>query len=309
MSQTRREFITGFCALGSTLCLGSRAVADEQTASISFLVVGDWGKPDMSTNAMEVASRMEKQAEAIDVAFVISTGDNFYERGVASTGDPLWQTAFEDVYSAPALQVPWYVVLGNHDYNGTPDAELAYALRSRRWNMPARYYVEQQVLADGTRADFFFLDTNMLVDVNLGNRWFDAGADAQEQLEWLDTMLAASPAAWKFVVGHHPIYSGGEHGNSQALIDGVLPLLKQHAVQVYINGHDHDLEHIEREGIHFLTSGGGAEWNPVEATQNALFSAASLGFLSATVMASRLEISFINENGDVLYSAAIAIRD
>ncbi|MDF2797587.1 MAG: hypothetical protein K0R85_331, partial [Devosia sp.] len=173
MSQTRREFITGFCALGSTLCLGSRAVADEQTASISFLVVGDWGKPDMSTNAMEVASRMEKQAEAIDVAFVISTGDNFYERGVASTGDPLWQTAFEDVYSAPALQVPWYVVLGNHDYNGTPDAELAYALRSRRWNMPARYYVEQQVLADGTRADFFFLDTNMLVDVNLGNRWFD----------------------------------------------------------------------------------------------------------------------------------------
>ena len=42
-------------------------------------------------------------------------GDNFYESGVDSISDDKWQTTFEAIYDAPALQVPWYAVLGNHD--------------------------------------------------------------------------------------------------------------------------------------------------------------------------------------------------
>jgi tartrate-resistant acid phosphatase type 5 len=305
MQQTRRQFLWHAGALAAAPLLLGAARAIEPVRSLSFLAVGDWGKPQLSGNARAVALQMANQAQAIGASFIISTGDNFYEQGVASAADPLWQTVFEQVYAAPALQVPWYIVLGNHDYAGQPDAELAYALQSRRWKLPARYYVEQRLLPDGTTADFFFLDTNLLVNVNFANRWFDEGADAQEQLEWLDTMLTASPARWKFVVGHHPIYSAGEHGDTLALIEGVLPLLKRHGVQVYINGHDHDLEHATRDGIHFLTTGGGAELNPVKPVTPPGWAAASLGFLSATLTPEQLDIAFINEAGAILHHATI----
>jgi len=81
---------------------------------ISFLAVGDWGR-DGAFHQAEVAARMGETATALYADFVISVGDNFYEDGVASVDDPKWKTSFEDVYTAPSLQIPWYVALGNHD--------------------------------------------------------------------------------------------------------------------------------------------------------------------------------------------------
>jgi len=40
-------------------------------------------------------------------------GDNFYENGVDSVDDPLWNTRYCSVYTDPALlDVPWYAILG-----------------------------------------------------------------------------------------------------------------------------------------------------------------------------------------------------
>ena len=44
--------------------------------------------------------------------------------GLGSVQDPAFQRSFSDLYSAPALQVPWYNVLGNHDYgDGAPPGD------------------------------------------------------------------------------------------------------------------------------------------------------------------------------------------
>lgn len=44
--------------------------------------------------------------------------------GLASTQDPAFGQSFSDPYSAPSLQVPWYNVLGNHDYgDGAPPGD------------------------------------------------------------------------------------------------------------------------------------------------------------------------------------------
>ena len=54
-------------------------------------------------------------------------GDNFYDSGVTSVTDPLWKTDYFNLYplSKPALQVPWYAIVGNHDYYNTQNTAQA----------------------------------------------------------------------------------------------------------------------------------------------------------------------------------------
>ncbi len=82
--------------------------------------------------------------------FIVSTGDNFYPNGVRSIMDHNWIASFENIYTAHSLQTDWYVVLGNHDYGGDPQAEIDYSEVDRRWNMPARYYSKVFLLMDDT---------------------------------------------------------------------------------------------------------------------------------------------------------------
>nr|GEX21593.1 purple acid phosphatase 3-like [Tanacetum cinerariifolium] len=89
----------------------------------------------------------------------------------------------------------------------------------------------------------------------------------------MDVALKESTAQWKIVVGHHTIFSAGKHGNTQELVDKLLPILQANEVD-YMNGHDQCLQQISRptSQLQFLTSGGGSKawygainpWNPYE---------------------------------------------
>jgi len=165
----------------------------------------------------------------IGSAFVVSTGDNFYSSGVHSVDDPQWTETFENAFSAPSLQTPWYAVLGNHDYRGSISAEIEYTAQSPRWEMPARYW-RQDIAAGADTASFFMLDTFPMTHLDstrarvpiLGD-----GGEAHTQLRWLEAELAASRARWKLVVGHHPILSSGAHGGEMTLQEHLRPLLQR----------------------------------------------------------------------------------
>jgi hypothetical protein len=74
--------------------------------------------------------------------------------------DEQWKTKFEDMYRQPSPQVPFYGVLGNHDYRSNPQARVDYTATSTRWRMPDRYYTFSYNIDDTTRVQFFCLDTN-----------------------------------------------------------------------------------------------------------------------------------------------------
>lgn len=51
---------------------------------------------------------MGSVGQEMNVDFVISTGDNFYEDGLKDVEDPQFHTSFSAIYTAPSLQKPWY---------------------------------------------------------------------------------------------------------------------------------------------------------------------------------------------------------
>lgn len=283
---------------------GERARAAER--GISFLVVGDWGYRGQNAQRA-VARRMGIVAHEIDSRFVITTGDNFYYDGVHSVDDPHWQESFERVYTARSLQRPWYVTLGNHDYDGDVRAQIDYSKRSARWKLPDHYYSVVQSIDDTTSVRFLFLDTQLLDSTTAAT----AGLDRNRQLVWLDSTLAASTSQWHIAVGHHPMYTGSRAGNSALLIGEVRPILERHQVQVYIAGHDHDLQHLRPPGsIDYFVSGAAGKPRASGTTEHTLFAAGNVpGIMAVTLTPRRMQARFLDSTGKELYRTAFERSD
>jgi len=288
--------------------MSSQLRADETPdGALNFAIIGDWGRqgrPDQK----QVAQQMGIACHEAGAAFVISVGDNFYERGVTSLDDDHWQKSFETVYDATSLQVPWYVILGNHDYAGNCVPQLEYGKTHPRWIMPTRYYKKLFPVDATTHLECFYLDTCPFIAEYQNNPEFSEipAQDAAAQLAWLEQGLSASKADWKFVFGHHPIYSSGlAHGNQPEMITHILPLLQKYKVQAYFAGHDHDLEHLKVGDLDLIVSGAGSEHRPVKTPASSPFSQACSGFALASVGPRDMQVRFIDNVGQLLYTAKV----
>jgi acid phosphatase len=306
----RRTLLGGLASLASLPALA----AARTSAPEGFVAIGDWGRKGEPVQRA-VALSMGEAAREVRSRFVISSGDNFYPGGVTSVADPHWRQSFEDVYVDPSLQTTWYASLGNHDYRGVPQAQVDYSRHSRRWRMPAPYYRVPGSILGVPSLDLFVMDTSPFVDdLSIDERvqqlcrghWWEQ--ETQPQIAWLKAALARSRAPWKIVVGHHPIYSGA-HGDSPVLIARVAPILEAFAVQAYINGHDHDLQHVRRGRVDYICTGAGAEASNVRKVAGTRFCVGRPGFAAFRLGEDALDLQFRAADGQILrISAAVGAR-
>jgi acid phosphatase len=319
MKQTRREFVR-ILFVASQAAIASRFLPVNLLAEtipqpsapdgLNFLVFGDWGRQG-EQDQVEVATQMALVSKKLGSKFVVSVGDNFYENGVQSVDDPHWQKSFEEVYRDPVLQVPWYCILGNHDYHANCDAQIAYHKINPRWNMPARYYVQSHQIDATTTADFFYLDTTPMVkgyynkNAKEPTRANVITQDVPGQLAWFKAALAASKAQWKIVIGHHPIYSGGGHGDTPELIENILPLLHEHKVQAYFNGHDHDLQHLVAGEVNLFDSGAGSQHTLTFYTKRSKFAKSCSGFTTVSLQSHKMDVRMIDSHGNQVYATTV----
>ena len=257
---------------------------------VRVLAFGDFGTD--SPAQIELASEMKTYAQQHPFDFGITLGDNFYPNGVASPDDPQWKTKWEDRYSSLGLK--FYASLGNHDYMRAdgPAAEVLYSQRSASWRMPATYYTYT-----AGPVQFFVIDTVELSDTPLPN----------QQLAWLDAEIAKSKARWKVVYGHYQIYSA-TRGDEQNLIQRLLPLLRNR-VDVYLCGHDHNLQGLkEEDGVHFYVSGGGGaglyDFRQPNYSHSE-FKQKKNGFSVIEADQKEFKLHFIGTNGEDLYTSTI----
>ncbi|URE39760.1 Purple acid phosphatase [Musa troglodytarum] len=278
--------------------------------SLSILIVGDWGRKGQF-NQSQVATQMGRIGEELDIDFVVSTGDNFYEDGLTGVDDKAFEESFTNIYTSKSLQTQWYSVLGNHDYRGDVLAQLSPVLR----NIDGRWLCLRNFILNAEIVDFFFVDTTPLVEsywTNPEDHHYDWREVAPREnyipnlLKDLDAALKESTAPWKIVVGHHTMRSVSEHGDTPELLAFLLPVLKDNGVDLYVNGHDHCLEHISSKDspIQYLTSGGGSKaWRGVFTpnSDKLRFFHDGQGFMSLQLTVAAANIVFYDVFGQELY--------
>lgn len=265
-----------------------------QGERVAFLALGDQGSGDLSQ--WRVARAMEDVAgrsEGVD--FVTLLGDNFYGGPLASVDDAQWDWRFERMYSGRHLAaLPFYAVLGNHDYGGDPEIQIQYARQHRgsnRWRMPAHYYMEDFGRAgDRPLLRLVFVDTNL------------PPAQLAQEVAFIRQAFAPSAVApvWKVVLGHHPVRSHGRHGDTPQLVATLLPALREAGVDLYLSGHDHNQQLVlqENEPAYVVSGGGGGHTYEFKAPRETLpFAAESLGFVRVGADADRLDIEFFEQDG------------
>lgn len=283
--------------------------------ALNFIAMGDWGR-NGEYKQKEVATQMGITAKAIKASFIIATGDNFYPSGVASTTDYRWIASYENIYTAQSLQENWYVVLGNHDYKGNPQAEVDYTKIDRRWNMPARYYSKKIAINDDTTqlALFVYIDTTpLLTEYYKSTDHSEVKTqDTTQQRKWLENVLSdRSPnVKWKIVVGHHPLYTGGKRmdaDETKELKNLLKPIFDKYKVDLYICGHEHSLQYIRPNGnTHYFISGAGSETtSTILHPDGGKYAISENGFIAFSMSPKILTAQFISYNGEVLYKTDI----
>lgn len=290
-----------------------------------FLVLGDWGRDGFCCQR-DVALEMERIARKMSIAFVINTGDSFYDEGLQSVDDVQLNTSFRDVYQVhEALsQLKFFGVLGNHEYRGNVSAVLD--LHDPAFIMPKSHWytmVHNQI-------QFLFLDTTPLIPSYASSshkkhpQLAKERARSQEQLAWLEKELQSKQDEYKarFVIGHHPIQNESDrYDEDRTLLQRrVAPLLEKYKVTAYLAGHDHNLHYTKPASTHvgYFVSGAGSKLH-TQALLSTLkdvflksvqFHYIRNGFLACEVNleTSQFRVLAIDMNGLILNSAVLELR-
>ena len=319
---SRRRFLRqsfAFSALASLGGLPSIAAPKPGSPSATashLLMLGDWGYEDFNAQS-RVAQSMQRyvHARGFTTEALLMLGDNFYGPLPGGATDKRWQTQFEDMYPRSVFNCPAYAIPGNHDYQRMPEskvaAELVYARTpGTRWIMPSLWY-RFEFPAKNPTVTIIALDSNMPLSEGKapkGTNFTLTPQQQADQLAWLTAELD-KPLSTPFliVMGHHPIFSNGPHGDHAVLIRDWEPLLRKHNVHMYLAGHDHDMQHLEFQGhptSFVLSGGGGADlYNlKIEQAQRGPMAEKVYGFSELEATPQFLTLRHLDEEGRLIHA-------
>jgi len=310
----RRDFLRqsfAFSALAAS-GLGKAFALTPDPAAGHVLMFGDWGKEENSIGQGRVAAAMARYAHAnrLQIEALFMLGDSWYGPLPGGVDSARFKTQFEEMYPRSAFNCPAYSIMGNHDYQKMPanvnklQAELAYARRGHtRWTQPALWYTFEL-----PHVKVIALDSNVYKErQDNGVDFTLTKAQQAEQLAWFKAELAKpSKAPFLVVMGHHPIFSNGPHGDHKVLIAEWEPLLFQQNVHLYLAGHDHDLQHLEFDNhpTSFVCSGaGGADLYDLKIPEDKRgpYAKKVYGFTHMETTPDKLTLRHIDADGKVLH--------
>ena len=280
---------------------------------LRFFVLGDTGTGN--EQQYRVARAMENRCRVVgDVHGILLLGDNGYQAGFQSTDDPTWETKVNIPYGSPCLgRLPIYPILGNHDYKGKPEVQIAYSLVNKRWKMPNRFYslyfsdLVRIVAYDSQTTDYCSIPAFCSIDFLLDQ----TKNHLEEQLLYPednpDENAPKQLPRWTVVMGHHPLSSVSDHGfnHSGGLRGWLFEKIFCNRVDLWFAGHAHHMEHKILPGCrmeHYVLGGGGADLYAIDEEKSEVaFARSSNGFGEFTLDDEQIETRFFDAQGHLIY--------
>lgn len=194
----------------------------------------------------------------MDLSWVIHLGDFI---------DKDWESfdVVQPIYEQ--LTMPGYHVLGNHDFSVVDSMKGSVV---DKMGLPSPYYHFNNngwrfVILDGNDVSFHahpkdsksYKDAEAYYTKNqiTSPKW--NGAIGSAQMMWLEETFKTAAVEGENVIlfCHFPVYPENQHNLWNA--DEVVRLIEKFPnVKAYINGHNHDGNYAQKNGVHYLTMKG-----------------------------------------------------
>ena len=233
------------------------AETTKKIGPVRFAAIGDFGTAREPGNAADRARNFRNEKAVADLVkswkpdFIITLGDDNYPRGRQDTiDDNIGQFYSEFIgnyrgkYKPAGIESRFFPALGNHDW-GDDHKPITCKPYTDYFELPGneRYYDFVQ-----GPVHFFVLDSDK-------NEPDGVGAESKQAV-WLHKGLTDATEPWKLVYFHHaPFSSGDEHGSSKWM----QWQFKEWGATAVLAGHEHNYEHVIRDGFHYFVNGLGGD--------------------------------------------------
>lgn len=280
-------------------------------SAVEFTIVGDSGRmphwvwlqraplfhlparwewlPPHSTVAL-----VGEQMAAAAPKFVLHVGDVVYPWGQQGH----YAAGFFRPFADLLRNAPCYAVLGNHDVMDDDGRQALgnFVLPRGEEGMEERCYS----FAWGS-VRVIVVDTNG----RLG--------PGHPTLDFARRELLACGEPWIVVTSHYPILSASRQGDRADLIEHLLPLLREHEVDLYVCGHDHTYQRYGEgrepgDVVMVVSGGGGKSLYDLRPDPRASVLQAQYQWCQVRVEGTRLELRSHGINGSLIDSVRLEKR-
>lgn len=217
---------------------------------IRFVAIGDSGFGENLTQRLA-----EGMAEH-DIAFMLHMGDVVYNMfNYNSDAWRNWAMKYYQPFRSVLRRVPHYSTVGNHDI------ERATLMGGQPFYFWAYPPINPDEVASNQRQWYSFT-ANDVRFLSLNSQSFYGYGLLDEQNVWLDAQLADTSYRTTIPFFHIPFWttSSAHADDGRRVAEVWNPKFTATSGQIdfVLHGHSHLYEHIIRDGIHYITTGGGS---------------------------------------------------
>ena len=211
----------------------------KENEELVFCFVGDAG--EVTQSQTEVTQALYES----DCSLIWYLGD-ITQPGIDKVDDPEFVERFLNPFNKIlGNKIPFYLIVGNHDYKKDPYVYIDIAKKYPLLNHPNNYYTKK--FGD---LCFFALDTTIFDKLYLFyKRW--------GHINWLKSSIEEQKKDCKFsiAVAHHPLFSSGDRDSASPQLAIFLESYVFGTFDIYITGHNHVLaDEGDRKGTTQLIS-------------------------------------------------------
>ncbi len=200
--------------------------ASDKPKPFSFLYLGDAQSYIRDLWSRAIRSAVIKVPQA---RFIIHAGDLV---GSAHDDDHWheWFTAGGWLHATiPGVPIP-----GNHEYQVLDKLDTTENTRYLSYQWKYQFNLPKNGPEQMKGSSYYFNYQKEALVVALNSNEF-----LEEQVPWLDSILANTPCRWKILTFHHPVFSGARERDNAQLRSLWKHVIDKHQVDVVLTGHDH----------------------------------------------------------------------